>query len=281
MEPFKIILSFGILLSAHACVTPPEFDDAPSIEFESVSFQDALSPDQKDLLVVTIRYKDGNGDLGLAAHEIDPPYHDVNYFLEKDGQLTPVGKITRYSSLPQFVDVPSGSDPGKLVTVRTRKKTAYSTLPSFNDPYACTFYAYDSVFVSEEHKSIFDGSHNLYKTLTSPLNPDVYVLLDTFYYQRNPNYLNIEVDFLVKQSDNTYLEFDWEKEFCTSSFNQRFPRISEESQPREGSLEYSIMSTGIRSVFDNKILTLRVTIKDRALNVSNSVESGDFLLNDI
>jgi hypothetical protein len=279
MRPLKSLLLFWFPLALLACVDSPEYDEAPQIEFESVSFQGASSAGEKDLLVVTIHYKDGGGDLGLAANEIDPPYHDINYFLEKNGQLTPVGKTTKNPLLPQFIDVPPGSDLGKIVTVRTRKNPLYQSLPRFNDPYACTFYAYDSVFISEENRNIFDDdTHNLYKVISSPTNPDVYVLLDTFYYQRNPNYLNIEVDFLIRQSNGTYEEFDWEKEFCTSSFNQRFPRISDEMDQQEGTLQYTLASTGIRSVFDNKTLKLRVTIKDRALNVSNTVESPDFQL---
>jgi hypothetical protein len=282
MKPVKSVFLFVIsLVTFSSCFNPPEFDDTPQIDFKGVYFKDAQAIGQKDSLVLTISFRDGNGDLGLTADEIDPPYNDINYYLEKDGQLTPIGKRARYSNLPQFVDVPDGPNPGKLVTVRTRKNPAYSSLPSFNDPYACTFYIYDSLYISEEHENVFDDTYKLYKTYTSPSNPDVFVLLDTFYFQRNPNYLNIEVDFMVKQSDNSYVEFDWEKEFCTSAFNQRFPRLSEEDGPLEGDLQYALVSTGIRSVFNNRTLKLRVTIRDRALNASNTVESEDFLLDDI
>jgi hypothetical protein len=281
MKALKGLLLFGIsTLLMGACFNPPEFAIVPQIDFKSIYFKEATGAGVKDSLVVTISFKDGDGDLGLSATQIEPPYHDINYFLAKDGEIIPIEKETRYTDQPQFVRIPNGVT-GKLVTSRTAEEPAYaSQLPSFNDPFSCTFFSYTSVYVSEEDIGIFDTSYNLDTVLRSDRFPDIYVLLDTFYYQRNPSYANIEVEFLVEQG-GSYTVFDWEKEFCSISFNQRFPVLSENEGPLEGDLQYAMVSSGFKSIFSIKKMKLRIKIRDRNLNLSNVVETGEFTLDKI
>lgn len=281
MKALKGLLLFGISTLLGACFNPPEFPIVPVIGYEDIYFKESTGPGVKDSLVVTISFKDGDGDLGLSATQIDPPYHDINFFLANEGEIIPIEKYSLYTNLPQFVDVPEGVT-GKLVTNRTAEDPAYaSKLPSFNDPYSCTFYTYTSIYVSEEDKDIFDKeTHNLDSTLESDRFPDVYVLLDTFYYQRNPNYANIEVEFLVEEG-GSYKVFDWEKEFCTVSFNQRFPVLSDKEGPLEGDLQYAMVTNGFKAIFSIKKMKLRIKIRDRDLNVSNVVEVPEFTLDKI
>lgn len=283
MKPVKRILLFLIsLVTFSACFNPPEFDDSPSIEFKSIEFKDRGNA-ARDSLIFTISFKDGNGDLGLdgeISEDIDPPFHDKNFFLAKDnGELVQVEKKLRYTNFSQFLDVPAGANPGKLVTVRTRDNPLFSSLPSYFDPLGCTFYSYDTILVSGEHKSVFDKTYTVIDSFKNNTQPTIYVLLDTFYYKQNPNHLNIEVDWLVKQSNNTYEEYDWIKEQCNADdFSERFPRLSDKNGPLEGDITYALTSRGIRAIFQNRTIKLRITIKDRALNVSNTVESCDFTL---
>ncbi len=283
MKVLKGTLLFGIsMLAVSACFNPPEFPLSPEIDFEGIYFREARQPGEVDSLVLTISFRDGNGDLGLTATQIEEPFHDENFYLANNGELIEVGKVTRYNNLPQFINVPPGVT-GKLVTVRTREDPAYTNkLPLYIDEIAsCTEYTYTEVFVSEEDADIFDSTtHNLDETLTVANLPDVYVLLDTFYFQRNPNYANIEVEFWVKES-NGYTLFDWEKEFCTISFNQRFPVLSEKVGPLEGDLQYAMTSAGILNIFSIKTMKLRVKIKDRSLNESNIIETPEFTLDKI
>lgn len=281
MKALKGLLLFGISTLMGACFNPPEFPIVPVIDFESIYFKESSGTGVKDSLVFTISFKDGDGDLGLSSTQIDPPYHDINYFLASEGELISVGKHTLYSNLSQFIDIPDNVT-GKLVTVRTADDPAYAgKLPSFNDPYSCTFYTYTSVYVSEEDIGIFDAdTHNVDSVLVSDRFPNVYVLLDTFYYQRNPNYANIDVEFLVKEG-GTYVVYDWLKEYCTISFNQRFPVLSEKEGPLEGDLEYAMVTSGIKSIFSIKTMKLRINIRDRALNTSNIVETPEFTLDKI
>jgi hypothetical protein len=106
------------------------------------------------------------------------------------------------------------------------------------------------------------------------------VLLDTFYYKKNPTYANIDVEFWIKEGSG-YKLFDWEKEFCTISFNQRFPVLSDKEGPLEGSLQYAMVTSGMKNLFSIKTLKLKVRIRDRDLNISNVIETPDFTLDKI
>jgi len=281
MKATKGALLFGItILLVSACFDPPQFGMVPVIDYENIYYTEAKAVGERDSLVLSISFKDGNGDLGLSATQIEPPFHDINYYLANNGTITPLEKETVYSNLPQFVSVPNGAA-GKLVTSRTAEEAAYADdLPSFTDPYSCTFYAYTKVFINEPDKHIFDGSYNLDSVLTVPNFPKVYVLLDTFYYQRNPTHTNIEVEFWVKEAGG-YVLFDWEKEFCTVSFDQRFPVLTEKTGPLEGSLQYAMVTTGLKNIFSIKTLKLRVRIRDRSLNESEFIETPEFTLDKI
>jgi hypothetical protein len=127
---------------------------------------------------------------------------------------------------------------------------------------------------------VFDDTYNIDTVLTARNLPDVYVLLDTFYYQRNPNYANIDVEFWVKEGGE-YVLFDWEKEFCTISFNQRFPVLSEKTGPLEGDLTYAMVTSGIKSLFSIKTMKLVVKIRDRSLHESVPIETPEFTLDKI
>jgi hypothetical protein len=63
---------------------------------------------------------------------------------------------------------------------------------------------------------------------------------------------------------------------CGPSFDGRFPRLSDKDGPLEGTLRYSMKSEGIAFILSSRSFKLRVTIKDRALNTSNIVET-DFV----
>jgi len=107
-------------------------------------------------------------------------------------------------------------------------------------------------------------------------------ILDTVYVEINQNSFNIEVDFFLKQ-DGIYDEFDWRREFGQFScitFDGRYPLLNtaEFDRPLAGSLSYSMVSSGFLPLFGNDTLQLRIQIKDRALNISNTVESKDFVV---
>jgi hypothetical protein len=147
---------------------------------------------------------------------------------------------------------------GTILTYKDKRtNSAYSTLPAFVKPYNC---------------------------INWEVSTDNTGKVDTFYFELNPDHYNIEVDFLVKNPDGTFTEFDWTEEFnypnCGTSFDGRFPILYKEEPgtPLEGSLRYSMGSIGFKALFSVKTLKLRVQIKDRALNKSNEIFTPEFTL---
>ncbi|SHK81342.1 hypothetical protein SAMN02746009_01621 [Hymenobacter psychrotolerans DSM 18569] len=73
-------------LAIGSCISPPDFPDTPSIEFKDLSVQRHIvnGVTAVDSVVVTIGFKDGDGDLGLNEEEYNnPPYQRLN----TDGSL--------------------------------------------------------------------------------------------------------------------------------------------------------------------------------------------------
>ncbi|MBL0739607.1 hypothetical protein [Chryseolinea lacunae] len=290
MKAIKGALLFGFsALIAGACFSPPDLPIAPQITYEGDIYF-VKGQGVQDSLVVTINFKDGDGDLGLSSSAIGSPYNDINLYLANNGDTIALGKNALYDNLPPLVEVPNGAT-GKLVSVRTPKDPAYAYLPKFNPAANCPFenFTYDTLYVNEPDRAIFDNkNYKVIDTLTSadPRFPRIFLLLDTFYYRQNPNYANIEVAFYVRV-DNTgdentdYQIYDWRKEFCSISFNQRFPELSSKNGPLEGKLTYAMVSAGISSIFAGKALKLKIRIRDRGLHTSNIIDTGDFTLTDI
>lgn len=282
MEVRKGLLLFGISVLVTACFNPPEFSVVPQIDFVGIYFKDGTTDSPTDSLVVTISFKDGDGDLGLSPTQIEDPYQDVFYAIAENGNVTEVSKKTEYGNLPQFVSVPAGAS-GKLVTVRTLQDPSYAgKLPPYIDEIAsCKDYRRQTLYINEPDADIIDDTYPDVDTLVEAGFPKVFVVEDLFYKRNNPKHLNIEVEFYEKQPGGDYTLFDWEKEYCETAFDQRFPILSEKEGPLEGNLTYALTSLGIRANFSIKTLKLRIRIRDRAFNVSNDVETGDFTLDKI
>lgn len=75
----------AVFLIAIGCYPPPEYPDAPSISFNDVTFYD--NPTGTDSLVLSLNFRDGNGDLGLRPTENNEPYNPINYPRDNDGNL--------------------------------------------------------------------------------------------------------------------------------------------------------------------------------------------------
>ena len=169
-----------IFTGASACFNPPEFPVEPQIEFESIQYKEYGNgfDSEYDSLILTISFKDGDGDLGLDPTENGEPYNNKFYFIAG----------------------------GQYITYETKRTNPnYDTLPDFVKPYNC-------------------------------INWEVYkennIVKDTLYFQLNPDYNNITVQFLVKNGDGTFTEFDWKEAFnypnCGISFDGRFPILYKE-----------------------------------------------------
>lgn len=79
---------FSFLLVA-SCVNPPEnFPSIPEIEFESLEFVPTAGPDS---LIFGFNFKDAEGDLGLSATDVFPPFNALNYQRDATGNLITFG----------------------------------------------------------------------------------------------------------------------------------------------------------------------------------------------
>lgn len=239
-----------------SCFDPPEYSNIPAIEYESVSFVDVTNVSDPDSLILVVRFKDGDGDMGLDANNPNDtlfPFQSRTFF-----------DTIRNSNVGYYFPFVDGG----FITYQTyrtdrygwKPKLKYDTLPPFSKPYNC---------VNWEILSIENQ-------------------VDTFYFERNPNHYNIQVDFLVKNPNGTFTEFDWTKEFaypqCGITFDGRFPVLSKDlsrSAALDGKIRYGMASTGFNILFSIKTLKLRVTVYDRALNNSNTVETPEFTLQQI
>jgi hypothetical protein len=283
------IFSFFTILFG-SCFNPPEFPIEPQIAFKKLVFRDIIDESKPDSLILYITFKDGDGDLGLDPSDpvhLSAPYNDADYFqTNANGDLIPVpsyiGQLS-VSGAAQFIDVLDVENPalGDLVYPRTRKNPAYGSLPAKDKPdgqFNCVNYVYKTFIIPKSDRAITDQYSDISDSLTS--NGSVfYMINDSLYFKSNPNHYNIEVDYLVKEG-GTFVEFDWRKEFC-STFDGRFPLLSDNDNALDGTLKYNMESRGFKILFGGKTFKLRIQIKDRALHLSNVIETPEVTLESI
>ena len=142
---------------------------------------------------------------------------------------------------------------GTILTYADRNTPPYDTIPTYEFPYYCTNYSIEES--------------------------------DTFYITANPNHYNIFVDFYVKKNGQWNL-YDWvtaNPPQCGETYYGRFPILNESgaTRPLEGTLKYKMAGLGFEAIFKRDTLKLEITIQDRALNKSNTVETPEFVIKDI
>ncbi|SNC65948.1 hypothetical protein SAMN06265337_1445 [Hymenobacter gelipurpurascens] len=77
-------LGFGALLllasiGISSCLSPPDYPDTPEISFKNIQKTrvDTITG-LFDRVVVTVSFKDGDGDLGLDNGDTSPPYNELD-----------------------------------------------------------------------------------------------------------------------------------------------------------------------------------------------------------
>lgn len=240
----RITLGFGVLLTlalgAVSCLDPPEYPLTPEIEFENIVFKDVADSSEPDSLLLFLKFRDGDGNLGLE------PGENKCYLAGND--------TICFNEKFYFISVINST---RLNYKVKRTNPDYDTLPDYEKPFDCLNWEIERNAQGEP--------------------------TDTIYFQLNPNHYNIFVDFLEKQPDGSFTEFDWRKEFCTT-FDGRFPILAKDKDlsvagPIEGTLRYAMLSTGFKFQFSLKTVKLRVQIQDRLLNKSNIIETPEFQFN--
>lgn len=282
---YKILVPV-LLGCAASCDSGSEYPVIPKIEFQNLEFFESTITGGYDSLVLQFKFQDGDGDIGLEAEIHHEPYHPLNYFLAKDGNLYPVSTFvgTTNDSPPRIfspIIYLGGDQQGKLATLKTKDQPGYEFMPDNS----CLHYRKETVYVIDFDSRIIDDSYNIVDTLED-VSPKLFKVVESFYIEKNENANNIYVDFLVEQPDATFEKFDLEKELCTT-FDARIPDISKSRNNftngpfqirklsnTKGAIIYALRSRGFRTVFGGKKVKLRVYIKDRALHSSNIVETN-------
>lgn len=249
MKLQRYIILMTLALGIIACNRPPELPIEPEISFSCLNFREV--PDKptettQDSLIIEINFQDGDGDLGLGETETHYPYNNVFYFIDEDEELV---------TLSYRTEVPG-----------------YDTLPPFEFPYTCTNWVINPEI--DAFSIVKNQNGELFET-TNAVD-----IQDTVYYEENRNHFNIFVEYFVKRN-GVFEEFDWVTEIaqCGESFNGRFPILSDISEkPLEGTLRYSMTSSGFLFLFRHDTLKLRIGIQDRQLHKSNVIETPEFTL---
>lgn len=292
-----IFVISGVLVSA--CFNPPEFSNTPEIEFEGVYF--GLSPAGEDSLVISVSFRDGNGDLGLSATGDDEsPYHEINFYANKNGELAPISsylpqslngyilKVAKQTPDPTYaLDLPPDGV-AELITLQSRNEGF--TLPPFVDPFKCASndeaYLNDrdlpgTVLIFRDLGFLIKDKSTIKDTVVQIDEPSRYWFLveDYFYIRPNVGHNNMYVKFFVEEG-GTFVEYDFAENGCETN-NGRFPILTDRSRAVEGIISYSMVNAGFLSTFGNKQMKLEVTIYDRALNASNTILTPAFRLEEI
>lgn len=81
---------FGLALLGTSCISPPEnFPSVPEIDFSALEY---VSTAGQDSLILTVKFKDAEGDLGLSSTDINPPFNPLNYKRDAAGNLITYSK---------------------------------------------------------------------------------------------------------------------------------------------------------------------------------------------
>ena len=97
VKSYIYLLLFALGLTA-GCVSPPDdFPSVPQITFNSVQY---IETNTSDSLMVSVDFRDAEGDLGLNPEEDDPPFHPLEYQTDSNWDL--ITYSNRPSDAPVF-----------------------------------------------------------------------------------------------------------------------------------------------------------------------------------
>lgn len=75
-----------------SCISPPEnFPSIPEIKFSTIEY---VRTSSQDSLIVSVDFKDAEGDLGLSPTDINPPFNPLIY------KRDPAGNLITYARRP-------------------------------------------------------------------------------------------------------------------------------------------------------------------------------------
>ena len=252
------LLSVVGLVMAVSCFDPPQYSIVPQIEFERVRTVNVAGPSTPDSVIVTINFRDGDGDLGRSGTEDEPPFNQKWYYL-----INPIASceptVTPPCKRSSFIDESNLENVVKYSTRRTNPN--YDTLPAYIKPYICENY--------------------------EVLRDDIGQIIDTVYIRQNPRTFTYFCDLYTVDA-GVAQKYDWYiGSGCPlpgGGFYGRFDILAKNGDPElglplEGTITFKVASNTIFTALKGKNLQLRIRIIDRAGHFSNEVSSNNFQLN--
>lgn len=108
-----------LALAGFSCVNSPDnFPTIPEISFSTIEYVPTSGPDS---LIVSVNFKDAEGDLGLGATENSPPFNSVDYQRNSSGEL--ITYSTRPADAPSYNPIDWVIDP--IINNATVKDTIW------------------------------------------------------------------------------------------------------------------------------------------------------------
>jgi hypothetical protein len=132
MGKIRFIFGVGFILAIcmSACYSPPEFPIEPTIEYHNVEFKEVAN--SLDSLIISLRFQDGDGDLGLDPAETQRPYNSAWFFATNPGDPDP-----------------------EPLSYSHRDTPPWDTLPPYEWPYTCTNYTTNHGFTGYEGDTLY------------------------------------------------------------------------------------------------------------------------------
>jgi hypothetical protein len=234
-------LSWAVLLMwmVGACLTPPEYPITPQISFKSIYYGKATTPGRADSIVLSIGFKDGDGDLGLNdSYNNDERYAFQFYFFDSQN---------------------------KLVTYKTKRLNPNLTnnkgdkLYDFVSPYNCTNWE-----VKRNNSGLVTD------TVYTEYNPNYYNILVDFYVNNGTKFEKFDPATYFKYPNCSIEGFSGRFPVLSKDPNK--------SSPLDGVINYSMKSSVFDLLFSSKQLKLKIAIQDRALHKSDTITTEPFTL---
>jgi hypothetical protein len=102
-----------------SCISPPDnFPSVPEIKFSTIEY---VRTGGQDSLNISVDFKDAEGDLGLSATDVNPPYNPLNYKRDAAGNL--ITYSNRPPEAPSYNPIDWAVDP--VVNNATVKDTIW------------------------------------------------------------------------------------------------------------------------------------------------------------
>jgi len=257
MNWIKNFITILILMWITGSCFKPESPIIPQIQIQSIDFKHEF-PASPDVLTLTLKFKDGDGDLGINGDETEI-----------------------HVSQTEAKDI---SSPTYYYYQSSNNSTWYPTHQ--NNEVLKNGYEYVNYAAYREiHSSPFDTLPPLtcknWELRATPV--------DTLYIQQNPYANNIFVYLYTKNSNDSYTYFDpadpkrypFGDRCVTNFFHGRFKVLSSDlgnKSPIVGTITYNIQSSALYFYLHGKTIKLKTYILDRAFHKSNLIESDDFVI---